>query len=43
MPNDGIIDFNVAFADPLPGRVLGPMYGIPYDAADELNEAIKIG
>lgn len=43
MPDDGIIDFNIAFADPLPGRILGPMYGIPYEAADDLNEAIKIG
>jgi len=43
MPNSGTIDFCADFADPLPGRVLGPMYGIPYDDAIDFNEWIRIG
>lgn len=43
MPDDGEVDLTADFADPLPGRVLGPMFGIPYEEADELNQWIKVG
>ena len=43
MPQEGEIDFCSDFADPLPAQVLGPMFGIPYDRVDGLNEWIKIG
>ncbi len=43
MPDRGVVDLRAALADPLPGRVLGPMYGIPYEAADDLNRWIRIG
>ncbi|MCJ8309507.1 MAG: cytochrome P450 [Rhizobiaceae bacterium] len=43
LPNEGEIDFCSQFADPLPAQVLGPMFGIPYDRVDGLNEWIKIG
>jgi hypothetical protein len=43
LPDEGEIEFCNAFADPLPARVLGPMFGIPYDRVDGLNEWIKVG
>ena len=43
LPNHGVVDLCADFAELLPGRVLGPMYGIPYDAAVDLNEWIRIG
>ena len=43
MPNGGEIEFCSSFADPLPARVLGPMFGIPYDKVDGLNDWIKVG
>lgn len=43
MPHDGVVDLCATFADVLPGRVLGPMYGIPYDDAVNFNEWIRIG
>ena len=43
MPNEGEIEFCSSFADPLPARVLGPMFGIPYDKVDGLNDWIKVG
>lgn len=43
LPDDGEIDFCSQFADPLPAQVLGPMFGIPYDRVDGLDEWIKIG
>ena len=43
MPDDGDIDFCAAFADPLPARVLGPVFGIPYEDTDGLNEWIRVG
>lgn len=43
MPPDGEINFCTAFADPLPARVLGPIFGIPYEETDGLNEWIRIG
>ncbi|MEP0943040.1 MAG: cytochrome P450 [Rhizobiaceae bacterium] len=43
LPDEGEIEFCSTFADPLPARVLGPMFGIPYDRVDGLNEWIKIG
>lgn len=42
-PESGVVDLVTAFADPLPGMVLGPMYGIPYTDAADLNEWIQIG
>ncbi|MEM6986028.1 MAG: cytochrome P450 [Pseudomonadota bacterium] len=36
-------DFCADFADPLPARVLGPMYGVPYEETEELNEWIRVG
>ncbi|MEP1207393.1 MAG: cytochrome P450 [Rhizobiaceae bacterium] len=43
MPDEGEIEFCSQFADPLPARVLGPMFGIPYDRVDGLNDWIKVG
>ena len=43
MPDAGEIEFCSGFADPLPARVLGPMFGIPYDKVDGLNDWIKVG
>lgn len=43
MPDNGSIDFCADFAEPLPARVLGPMFNIPYEETDGLNEWIKIG
>ena len=40
---DGPVDFCGAFADPLPARVLGPVFGIAYEQAEGLNEWICIG
>lgn len=42
-PDNGVIDLCADFAEPLPGRVLGPMYGIPYDEAADLNQWIRVG
>lgn len=42
-PTDGDIDFCSQFADPLPARILGPMFGVPYQEAEDFNEWIKIG
>ena len=35
---DGPVDFCGAFADPLPARVLGPVFGIAYEQAEGLKE-----
>lgn len=43
IPEDGEFDFCTAFADPLPARVLGPIFGIPYEDTDGLNEWIRVG
>lgn len=43
MSDRGVVDFCAAFCDPLPARVLGPMYGIPYDDVDGLNDWIRVG
>ena len=43
LPADGPVDFCGAFADPLPARVLGPVFGIAYEQAEGLNEWIRIG
>ena len=40
---EGPVDFCGAFADPLPARVLGPVFGIAYEQAEGLNEWICIG
>lgn len=37
------VEFCAAFADPLPARVLGPMFGVPYEETDGLNDWIKAG
>ena len=37
------VEFCTAFADPLPARVLGPMFGVPYEETDGLNDWIKAG
>ncbi len=42
-PNAGGVEFCAAFADPLPARVLGPMFGVPYEKTDGLNDWIKAG
>ena len=42
-PDQGVIDFCAAFADPLPAHVLRPMFGVPYGDVDGLNDWIKIG
>lgn len=38
-----VIDFCSRFADPLPARVLGPMFGVPYERVEGLNDWIKVG
>lgn len=43
LPDSGTVDFCASFGDPLPARVMGPMFDIPYEEADGLNEWIKIG
>ena len=43
LPEEGEIDFCASFGDPLPARVMGPMFDIPYEEADGLNDWIKIG
>jgi cytochrome P450 len=43
MAETGVVDLCQDFAEILPGRVLGPMYGIPYDEAVDFNEWIRIG
>ncbi|MEC8145989.1 MAG: cytochrome P450 [Pseudomonadota bacterium] len=43
LPVDGAVDFCSAFADPLPARVLGPVFGIAYEQAEGLNDWIRIG
>ncbi len=43
MPDRGVVDFCTDFSDPLPARVLGPMYGIPYEDVDGLSDWIRIG
>ncbi len=43
LPNDGDIEFTAAFSDPFPARVLGPMFGIPYDQVEGFDEWIRIG
>ncbi|WP_420860601.1 cytochrome P450 [Algirhabdus cladophorae] len=40
---DGKIEFCSQFADPLPARILGPMFGVPYENAQGLNDWIRIG
>lgn len=42
-PDHGVIEFCREFADPLPGLVLGPMFGLPYDEVSGLNDWIRIG
>ena len=37
------VEFCTTFADPLPARVLGPMFGVPYEKTDGLNDWIKAG
>lgn len=37
------VDFCKAVADPLPGQILGPMFGVPYDRVEGLNEWIEVG
>ncbi|MEM7268061.1 MAG: cytochrome P450 [Pseudomonadota bacterium] len=39
----GDVDFCAAFADPLPARILGPMFDIPYEDTAGLNDWIKVG
>lgn len=43
MPDDGVVDLTAEFAEPLPGRVLGPMFDIPYEETAGLNDWIRIG
>lgn len=43
MPDEGEVEFCSAFADPLPARVLGPMFGIPYERVDGLSDWIQVG
>lgn len=43
LPASGEIEFCSQFADPLPARVLGPMFGLPYDDTEGFNDWIKIG
>jgi len=42
-PEDGTLNFCTAFADPLPNRILGPMFGVPYESVKSFNEWIKVG
>jgi len=43
LPDDGAVDLTADFAEPLPGRVLGPMFDIPYGETAGLNDWIRIG
>ncbi len=43
MPARGVVDLCAGLADPLPARVLGPMYDIPYDDVEGLNDWIRVG
>ncbi|MGY9082671.1 MAG: cytochrome P450 [Acidimicrobiales bacterium] len=43
MDETGVVDLCRDFAEILPGRVLGPMYGIPYEDALDFNDWIRIG
>lgn len=43
MPAEGEVEFCTGFADPLPARVLGPMFGIPYERVDGLSAWIQVG
>ena len=43
MPSSGVVDLRAEFTEILPGRVLGPMYGVPYEDTPELDEWINIG
>ncbi|MEM6466268.1 MAG: cytochrome P450 [Pseudomonadota bacterium] len=43
LSNKTEIEFCSEFADPLPANVLGPMFDIPYDDIEGLNEWIRIG
>ena len=43
MPGSGEIEFCDAFANPLPARILGPMFGIPYDTTEGLGDWIRVG
>lgn len=43
LPVQGIFDFCSQFADPLPARILGPMFGVPYDRVEGFNEWIRVG
>ena len=43
LPESGEVDLREALCEPLPGLVLGPMYGIPYEETAEFNEWIRIG
>lgn len=42
-PAEGRVDFCAAFADPLPARVLGPMFDIAYAEVEGFDEWIRIG
>lgn len=37
-PDRGVIDFCAGFADPLPARVLRPMFDVPFGDVDGLND-----
>lgn len=43
MPDAGVVDLRADFTEILPGRVLGPMYGVPYEDTPELDEWINVG
>lgn len=43
MPGNGEVEFCRDFADPLPSHVMGPMFDIPYEQTEGLNEWIRIG
>ncbi|MEX0305013.1 MAG: cytochrome P450 [Leisingera sp.] len=43
MPDQGEIDFCSGLAHVLPSRVLGPMFGVPYEEAEGLNDWIRAG
>lgn len=43
LPASGEVEFCTAFADPLPARVLGPMFGLPYEEVEGLNDWMRIG
>ncbi|WP_298854619.1 cytochrome P450 [uncultured Ruegeria sp.] len=42
-PDTGEVEFCADFADPLPSRVLGPMFDVPYVETEGLNDWIKVG